>query len=167
MNILRQGSVTIGNPLKAVPRYAKLINSGLRAEAPFIPDVGNGGMADAFLYNQALGVREKPMVYAAGALGGYALNQAVGNPVGGVIDATTFGVTNFRPNESDLIASQPRQIIISQQPTAQMSSQPMNASVPALDEEQMKRQREYLERKIATDLLTVQALQQPQQREYY
>lgn len=155
--------MNIGNPLKSVPRYAKLINNGLRGEPAFIPHVGSGGMADAFLYNQAMGIREKPMIYAAGALGGVALNQGIGNPIGGFVDAATFGMTNFRPNESDLIASQPRQIIISQQPHAATMPQPMaSASVPALDEEQMKRQREYLERKIATDLLTVQALQQPQ-----
>jgi hypothetical protein len=156
----------IGNPLKSVPRYAKLMGNGLRGEPAFIPDVGSGGMADAFLYNQALGVREKPLVYAAGALGGYALNQAVGNPIGGFIDAATFGMTNFRPNEVDLIASQPRQIVINQQPVS-LQSQPMQpqtmASVPALTEEDMKRQREYLQRKIATDLLTVQALQSDSQ----
>jgi hypothetical protein len=174
----------IGNPLKSVPRYAKLLNNGLRGEVPFIPDVGSGGMADAFLYNQALGVREKPLMYAAGTLGGYALNQAVGNPVGGFIDAATFGMTNLKPDEIDLIAAQPRQVVINQQPVSlqsQPSMQPQTmarnappgsipvdtfASVPALGPEEMKKQREYLQRKIATDLLTVQALQQPTQ-EYY
>jgi hypothetical protein len=159
----------IGNPLKSTPRYARLVNAGLRGEVPHIPDVGNGGMADAFFYNQARGIREKPLVYAAGALGTYALNQAVGNPIGGFVDAATFGITNFKPNESELIAMQPRQVAISQFPNI-ISMQPQQmttATIPALNEESAKRQKEYLERKIATDLLTIQALQQQGQPQQY
>jgi hypothetical protein len=160
--------MNIGNPIKAIPRYAKVVNAGLRKKPfnTFDPTLTAQpfGKADTALYQGANWVTDHRLETAAGALGAVAVNQMLGNPIGELVDFATFGMTDFKPDRDN--GAEPRQSIILQQPGMQRPSQvgvpTQPAVVPALNEEDRKRQKQYLERKIATDLLTVQALaQQP------
>lgn len=160
--------MNIGNPLKAIPRYAKILGTGIQNKpfSEYHPGMNAPiGRADSAIYNGANWAGQNKLMAGAGAVGGFAANQMLGNPIGGVIDALTFGVTNFRP-DMEVGAEPNSQLVIMQQPGMQQSpssnqagvpTQPM--SLPGLNEEDKKRQLQYLQRKMATDLITMQGLQ--------
>lgn len=171
----------IGNPIRSTPRYAKLFNSGIRGQAPHIPDVGSGGKADAVFYGAGKFARANPLLAAASIPLGISLNNMALNPIGGVIDAATFGLTNLRPNEweqqtssiDDIRAAQammemqrPHSSQVMMAHEVPIAPQPgVNPAVPPLNEEQVRRQKDYLQRKIATDMLTVAALEEEMRRQ--
>lgn len=164
MNI---GNLIRGNPLKAVPRYAKIAGVGLQNKpfSEYHPGINAPvGRADSVIYNATNWATNHRLPAAAGAIGGFAANQMLGNPIGGATDALTFGLTNFRP-DMEVGAEPQSQTLIMQQPGMQAPSsnqagvptKPM--SLPGLNEEDRKRQLQYLQRKMATDLITMQGLQ--------
>lgn len=139
---------------RAIPRYANLGWAGFRGNEPQVP---YGGRADMFAQQAGTFVRERPIVSGVGAM---AANHLFGNPVGGFVDALTFGATDFRPEDVPVGSQQ----IILQQPIAASNAPPPNVSysVPQLDADQIKRQQDYLKRKVATDVLTLEALRNAQ-----
>jgi hypothetical protein len=147
----------IGNYRKAIPRYANLGWAGIRGREPGIPHVGmpGSGKADAFVYQTGQFINERPLVSGAGLL---AANHFLTNPIGGFVDALTFGATDFRQDNQPEQLQQ--QIVI--QPNQPGLSQQVSYSVPALNADQIKRQQDYLNRKVATDMLTLEALRNAQ-----
>jgi len=158
--------MNIGNPLEALPRYAKIVDVGLRNKpfSAYQPGMNAPvGRADSALYNAANWATNHRPIAAAGVIGAVAANQMLGNPVGGITDALTFGMTNFRPDT--VVGAEPvQQSIIMQQPGMPTSNQAgvptVPISLPALNEEDRKRQLQYLQRQMATSLITMQGLQQ-------
>lgn len=120
----------IGNPVKAIPRYANFAMSGFKGESPYLY-----GKGDTFAYQMG----KHPLLTGAGILGGIALHS------------TLF------PSEDAYVESIPPQQTILIQPQG-TPSYPYPVTIPSLDEEERKKQREYLERKVATDLITMQGL---------
>jgi hypothetical protein len=156
--------MNIGNPLQRIPRYAKIAGAGFQNKPLPVQIPERISDVDAFIYDRSKWATNHKLVAGAGAVGGFAANQMLGNPIGGVADALSFGVTNFRP-DSEVGAEPSSQVLIMQQPGMQPPSttesgiptQPM--SLPGLNEEDRKRQLQYLQRKMATDLITMQGLQ--------
>lgn len=153
------------NPIKATSRYANIALTGFKGKpfSTYDPALNTPvGRADTAIYNAANWGGQNKLAVGAGAVGAIAANQMLGNPVGGVTDALTFGLTNFRPDAET--GSEPPQMIIMQQPgmersTSQAGVPTQPLSLPALNEEDRKRQLQYLQRKVATDLITMQGLQ--------
>ena len=135
-----------------------MITDGFKNAPAPIPVASGGGRLDNALYASARYATANPVPVAIGTFGGMALNEMAGNPLGGAIDFLTLGATNFKPNEEVERTTNIR--LYSQPGMVQKSVMPSNYTVPELDEEQRKRQIQYLERKVATDLLTIEALQQ-------
>ena len=153
------------NPAIASKRYAKLFGKSFGQGRAFsqgkISDIVQlpGGRADAVI--QAIGAtvgRYPYLAGGAGAVGTLGANYLVGNPIGGAIDALTFGLTNFKPDQYQ----QPSAAPLSAPPQGGMNvgNAPPAPQEFILNDEQRYRQRDYLKRKIATDILTLQALQQ-------
>lgn len=162
--------MNIGNPIKAIPRYAKIIvDTGFKGNKTPIPHLNTigSGIADNAIYNTALYANQHPYQAVGASLGGMVVNNMIGNPIGAAIDTVTFGLTDFKKDEvnpihdSQIIIYQPTM----QQPTMQQGQQIYN--LPPLNEAEKKRQLEYLQRKAATDLITIQALQQQPGMEQY
>lgn len=127
----------IGNPIKAVPRYANFAWQGYNKQSPYLY-----GTADTLAYNTGRWITENP----TRAIGG-------GLVVGGLALA-------MQPNEEPIDSMPPRQQIMMQpQVPTGYPSVPYPVTISTLDEEERKKQADYLERKVATDLLTIQALQ--------
>lgn len=154
--------MNIGNPLQAIPRYAKIAGAGFQNKPLPVQIPQRITNADAFIYDHSKWAGNNKLMASAGAVGAIAANQMLGNPIGGVADALTFGVTNFRPDQE--VGAEPQsQVVIMQQPGMQSSNQAgvptQPTSLPGLNEEDRKRQLQYLQRKMATDLITMQGLQ--------
>lgn len=145
-------------PINAVKRYARIIGEGINDAPRPIAVADGGGRLDNALYTASNFTRHNTVPVAAGTFGGLALNHMAGNPLGGTVDFLTMGATNFKPDpEIERI----NQVTLYNQPgVATSPQQMMSHSIPEMDEEQRKRQLSYLERKVATDLLTIEALQQ-------
>lgn len=147
----------IPNPRNFIPRYANIIGAGLKN----IPNPVPTGRANNALYNAAQIATNHRLETLGGGLAAIAANQMLGNPVFGAVDFLSFGMTDLKPDRPQ--SSPPTQSILIQQPGMQRPSQvgvpTQPTSIPGLNEEDRKRQRQYLERKVATDILTIQALQ--------
>lgn len=158
-----------------LPRFANLAWRGIK-NLPLDTKVGRIGNS---IYESAKFLRTNPVTEysinnplsaAAIGLGTVAANHALGNPVGGVVDFLTLDTTNFKPEErlgyeetpySATLIPFPQHITpITNQPSQSPSLS--QQSLPSLNEEERRKQLQYLQRKMATDLLTIQALQQGQ-----
>ncbi|MGB6301121.1 MAG: hypothetical protein WBF90_33775 [Rivularia sp. (in: cyanobacteria)] len=135
-----------------------MVQDGVMDAPRPIPVSDGGGRVDNALYTASNFTRHNPVPVAAGAFGGLALNHMAGDPLGGTVDFLTMGMTNFKPDPK---VERINQVTLYNQPgVATAPQQMMSHSIPEMDEEQRKRQLSYLERKVATDLLTIEALQQ-------
>ncbi len=157
--------MNIGNPINSVPRYAKLFMSGIQGKQAPIPHINtpNTGHMDNAVYNTSLYANKHPYQALGATVGGVAVNNVLGNPLGALIDTATFGLTDFNKVDVEPLAN--NQIIMTQ--PQQMSVPQTQYSLPPLDEAERKKQVEYLQRKAATDLITIQALQQQPGMEVY
>lgn len=160
--------MNIGNPIKALPRYAKLLTEGIQGKAatlPFINTAG-AGIADNAIYNTALYANQNPLHAGGAVIGGVLANNMLGNPIGSLIDTATFGMTDFDNNN---LSNQPMppQTIQIMPATSTQPQQMQTLSLPALDEAERKKQIDYLQRKAATDLITINALRQQPGMEGY
>lgn len=147
------------HPINATKRYAQMVTDGFKGAPTPIPVASGGGRLDNALYAGTRYATANPVPVAIGTFGGIVLNNMAGNPLGGAIDFLSLGLTNFKPDEE---VERMTNVRLYSQPGMQQqaSAMPSNYAVPELDEEQRKRQLQYLERKVATDLLTIEALQQ-------
>lgn len=103
-------------------------------------------------------LKDNPLLLPAAGVGGIAVNHILDNPVGGTVDALTFGVTNFKPDERSTYL--PPTVIPGQMATPAVMVSPDSATPAfALNAEERKRQADYLKRKIATDMITLQSLE--------
>lgn len=152
--------------MPTLPRFANLAWRGIRNQ-PMSPYATTP--VEEAIYNTAKFARTNPateyaianpLPAAAAGLGGIALNHALGNPLGGAVDFLTLDTTNFKPNEEIGYESMPYP---SMQPTPSASLStlvaPAQQPITPLNEEERRKQLEYLQRKMATDMLTIGALQ--------
>lgn len=93
-----------------------------------------------------------PVGTIAGTAGGLGLNAVVGNPVGGVIDFATLGLTNWRADENRL---------------SNQESYISPNRIPRLSQEDLTREIQRLQRNAATNVVTLGQLEQMKQGEMY
>lgn len=153
--------MNIGNPIKAIPRYAKILTEGLQGNLVLN---NAGGMADSAIYNTALYANKNPLIAGGAIIGGTLANNMLGNPVAAIIDTATFGLTDF---DNGNLSSQPMPGQTIQFVNATPANNAQSVSLPALDEAERKKQIDYLQRKAATDLITINALKQQPGMEGY
>lgn len=96
-------------------------------------------------------VMENKMPSLLAGTGGIVANSLLNNPVGGTVDALTFNALNLKDDEWK---------------ESKKPIYPPN-SLPKLDSEQVDRQLDYMEKRIATDMMTRNALREQQMREDY
>lgn len=183
--------MNIGNPIKAIPRYANLALSGIQGKPSPIPylNTPGSGMADNAIYNTTLYAHNNPVQAIGANVGGWAVNNMLGNPIGAAIDTATFGLTDFKRDDVEPIPDSMaimyppsvtsvapgtkdlRYINGNQRFMVTKQNYPeafQTYSLPPLDAAERKKQMEYLQRKVATDLITIQALQtQPGMEQQY
>ena len=99
---------------------------------------------------------DSPVKYASvpGAVIG---NAVLGNPVGGLSDAILG--TNFKPDPLPSVESVPRATAIPQT-YRPVSSGQLEAALPPLSADDLRRQVDYFRRRIRTDLETLKTLEQ-------
>lgn len=103
-------------------------------------------------------MKDNPLIPPAAGVGAVAVNHMLGNPVGGAVDALTLGMTNLRPDEESSYL--PPTVIPGQMATPTMSFSPQGETQNfSLNAEERRRQADFLKRKIATDMLTLQTLE--------
>lgn len=167
--------MNIGNPLNSIPRYAKLFTSGIQGKPAPIPHINTqgSGKIDNAVYNTSLYTNQHPYQALGATIGGVVVNNILGNPLGGFIDTVTFGRTDFDKQNLSLeppsveIRMAPKQQTYDNRGLSYFPEQIQFAQIPQLNEQERKRQLEYLQRKAATDLITIQALQQQPGMEVY
>lgn len=88
--------------LAAVP--ARVVGNTTAMAGRFIEDESLMGIpfdsAGRALVRSGEAVRDYPHTATGAVVGTYLANKFLGNPIGGTVDAVTFGVTNFRPDET-------------------------------------------------------------------
>lgn len=151
-------------------------NYRLGREGGAVPvGLGSAGQAADRIAFEAGRSPGRTATVAALGLGGFAgVNALANNPVGGIFDAVTFNAFNLRrdapvtpppqayyppPAQAAVNAPRPNPA----QHAAAAPPQPYQVSqvgfqLPTLDEDELRRQRDYQERRVATDILTLQAI---------
>jgi hypothetical protein len=135
--------------LKAGKRYSKLFTEGLMAKQPSIPDFYNRRGANAFFYGSGerigdFATNHPYLTLAAGVGSGYLGYQGLN------------AMLAKSPSES------PREA-----PLEQAQLNPYIHEVPLMSRQEMIWQQEFVQRKIATELLTLSALKKQINMEDY
>lgn len=144
----------IGNYIKTPARGTGIILGGA---GDWIAKQGTGGNYEDYfksiggtIGNVGRYAEEKPIPASGAVAATYLANKFLGNPIGGVTDAVTFGLTDFRPDESEVA------------PQAMQYMQGSPAGVPPLDEKQMAWEIRRLEKIAAVNNLTLNELRRIQ-----
>jgi hypothetical protein len=85
-------------------------------------------------------------------------NAVVGNPLGGTLDAITGGMTNLKQDDMPSMQSVPKATRLPEL-SQSFSLQELDAAVPAMTADDLKRQVDYYRKRIRTDVETLKALE--------
>lgn len=164
-------------PLSDAAKVARIMADrqarGANVVADYISPVGSTGFQGAMgtgMRGMGQVASEHPYLSAGSqVVGGYLANRFLGNPVGGVVDAATFGITNFRENEWENRGQLPTGAPLN--PNVQYITDKygnpvpsVSYPVPPLDAKQLMYERNRAQKNIAKDSMLLNQLDEIEYR---